>query len=123
MLLRRCGILVRNGSSYNTYGFRNCRNIVTSCRAVLLPRFGGPDVLDLRENVNVPDLKPNEVLVRARAVSINPLDTRVSSIFCLFSILCCNCICSKLSLRIKKRGIYWSTISLKWKTDEKLKLF
>ncbi|KAI5662479.1 hypothetical protein M9H77_21802 [Catharanthus roseus] len=79
MLLRRCGILVRNGSSYNTYGFRNCRNIVTSCRAVLLPRFGGPDVLDLRENVNVPDLKPNEVLVRARAVSINPLDTRMRS--------------------------------------------
>ncbi|XP_016555226.1 reticulon-4-interacting protein 1, mitochondrial isoform X2 [Capsicum annuum] len=52
------------------------RGIVTSCRAVLLPRFGGPEVLEFHENVAVPDLKPNHVLVRARAVSINPLDTR-----------------------------------------------
>lgn len=54
------------------------RNIVTSCRAVLLPRFGGADVLEVRDNVRVPDLKENEVLVRVRAVSVNPLDTRVS---------------------------------------------
>uniref|UniRef100_A0A7N2R931 Enoyl reductase (ER) domain-containing protein n=1 Tax=Quercus lobata TaxID=97700 RepID=A0A7N2R931_QUELO len=52
------------------------RGIVTSCRAVVLPRFGGPEVLEVRPNVEVPDLKPNEVLVRARAVSVNPLDTR-----------------------------------------------
>ncbi|CAN4096970.1 unnamed protein product [Withania somnifera] len=55
------------------------RGIVTSCRAVLLPRFGGPEVLELHENVAVPDLKLNQVLVRARAVSINPLDTRMRS--------------------------------------------
>nr|XP_027127028.1 reticulon-4-interacting protein 1, mitochondrial-like [Coffea arabica] len=67
-----------NGSLRSRQGFKTCnRSIVTSCRAVLLPRFGGPDVLELRDNVNVPDLKPNEVLVRARAVSINPLDTRM----------------------------------------------
>lgn len=77
LLLRRNGML-KNGSSWNSYDFKSCRNIVTSCRAVLLPRFGGPDVLELRDNVNVPDLKPNEALVRARAVSINPLDIRVS---------------------------------------------
>ncbi|KAL7129495.1 hypothetical protein ABFS83_13G070300 [Erythranthe nasuta] len=53
------------------------RSVATSCRAVLLPRFGGPEVLELRDNVSVPDLKPNEVLVRARAVSINPLDCRM----------------------------------------------
>ncbi|KAK9078225.1 hypothetical protein SSX86_002282 [Deinandra increscens subsp. villosa] len=53
------------------------RSIVTSCRAVVLPRFGGADVLEVRDNVRVPDLKPNEVLVRARAVSVNPLDTRM----------------------------------------------
>ncbi|KAB1216547.1 Reticulon-4-interacting protein 1, mitochondrial [Morella rubra] len=53
------------------------RGIVTSCRAVVLQRFGGPEVLELRPNVEVPDLKSNEVLVRARAVSINPLDTRM----------------------------------------------
>lgn len=57
------------------------RGIATSCRAVLCPRFGGPEVLEFHQNVVVPDLKPNQVLVRARAVSINPLDTRVSSLF------------------------------------------
>ncbi|KDP34858.1 hypothetical protein JCGZ_09146 [Jatropha curcas] len=52
---------------------------VTSCRAVLVPRFGGPEVLELRSDLEVPQLKPKEVLVRARAVSINPLDTRMRS--------------------------------------------
>ncbi|KAK7846755.1 uncharacterized protein LOC136069225 [Quercus suber] len=55
------------------------RGIVTSCRAVVLPRFGGPEVLEVRPNVEVPELKPNEVLVRAHAVSVNPLDTRMRS--------------------------------------------
>jgi hypothetical protein len=50
-------------------------------RAVVVPRFGGPEVLELRQGVPVPDLKPGEVLVRARAVSINPLDLRVSTPF------------------------------------------
>ncbi|XP_057963805.1 uncharacterized protein LOC131154964 [Malania oleifera] len=58
-----------------TLGWFRC--IVSSCRAVVLPRFGGPEVLQLRPNVDVPDLKPDDVLVRARAVSINPLDTRM----------------------------------------------
>ncbi|KAF9606223.1 hypothetical protein IFM89_023806 [Coptis chinensis] len=53
------------------------RSIVTSCRAVVFPRFGGPEVLEIRSNVQIPDLKPHHVLVRARAVSINPLDTRM----------------------------------------------
>ncbi|CAH8293265.1 unnamed protein product [Eruca vesicaria subsp. sativa] len=53
------------------------RSIFTGCRAVMLPRFGGPEVLELRENVPVPNLNPNEVLVRAKAVSINPLDCRL----------------------------------------------
>jgi hypothetical protein len=52
-----------------------------SSRAVVVPRFGGPEVLELRQGVPVPDLKPREVLVRARAVSINPLDLRVSTPF------------------------------------------
>lgn len=60
---------------------RGARLIATSCRAVVLPRFGGPEELELRDDVVVPDLKPNEVLVRARAVSINPLDTRVCFFF------------------------------------------
>jgi len=63
----------------------HCRRMSTAARAVVLPRFGGPEVLELRPSVGVPDLKPREVLVRARAVSINPLDLRVSS-SCLFPL-------------------------------------
>ena len=54
------------------------RSVFTGCRAVILPRFGGPEVFELRENVPVPNLNPNEVLVKAKAVSVNPLDCRVS---------------------------------------------
>ncbi|KAL9271753.1 Reticulon-4-interacting protein 1, mitochondrial-like protein [Drosera capensis] len=53
------------------------RNLVTSCRAVVVPRFGGPDVLEIRDHVEVPNLKPHEVLVKAHAVSVNPLDLRM----------------------------------------------
>lgn len=72
-----------HGGSPFLHGFRT---IVTTCRAVVVPRFGGPEVLQLRPDVHVPNLKPNEVLVRARAVSINPLDTRVRFL-CLGSLL------------------------------------
>lgn len=71
-------------SNSNKLGFRH---IVTSCRAVVLPRFGGPEVLELRDDASVPDLKPSEVLVRARAVSVNPLDTRVSSSVFVFKLI------------------------------------
>ncbi|KAJ4726379.1 Reticulon-4-interacting 1, mitochondrial [Melia azedarach] len=63
----------------SVWSLRFVRFMVTSCRAVVLPRFGGPQVLEVRPNVEVPDLKANEVLVRTRAVSINPLDTRMRS--------------------------------------------
>ncbi|GAB2284452.1 hypothetical protein Dimus_018903 [Dionaea muscipula] len=53
------------------------RSLVTRCRAVVVTRFGGPEVLQIREDVKVPDLKPNQVLVRTRAVSVNPLDLRM----------------------------------------------
>ncbi|KAG9154926.1 hypothetical protein Leryth_015532 [Lithospermum erythrorhizon] len=56
-------------------GLGGGRSIVSSCRAVVLPRFGGPEVFQVRDDVSVPDLKPQQVLVRTRAVSINPLDT------------------------------------------------
>ncbi|KAL0328445.1 UNVERIFIED_CONTAM: Reticulon-4-interacting protein 1, mitochondrial [Sesamum calycinum] len=76
-LLRRSTEMVLNGGMSKIGVSQLRRSMVTSCRAVLLPRFGGPEVLDLRDDVDVPHLKPNEVLVRARAVSVNPLDTRV----------------------------------------------
>ncbi|XP_057457689.1 uncharacterized protein LOC130748478 [Lotus japonicus] len=50
---------------------------ISTCRAILLRSFGGPEKLELHTNVPVPPLKPHEVLVRARAVSVNPLDTRM----------------------------------------------
>ncbi len=42
-------------------------------KAVRLHRFGGPEVLRF-EDVPVPALNPGEVLVRARAVGVNPPD-------------------------------------------------
>eukprot|EP01018_Ginkgo_biloba_P000669 Gb_01744 [translate_table: standard] len=53
--------------------------LMSTCRAVVLPRFGGPEVLEVRHNVSVPDLGSSEVLVRTFAVGINPLDTRMRS--------------------------------------------
>lgn len=63
----------------NSCSLWGLRSIVTSCKAVMLPRFGGPEVLEIRDHVEVPDLEPSEVLVRTRAVSINPLDNRMRS--------------------------------------------
>ncbi|KAG0461210.1 hypothetical protein HPP92_021507 [Vanilla planifolia] len=59
--------------------FRFVTTAATTCRAVVLPRFGSSEVLEIRPFVAVPELKPREVLVRARAVSINPLDLRMRS--------------------------------------------
>ncbi|XP_019056280.1 PREDICTED: LOW QUALITY PROTEIN: reticulon-4-interacting protein 1 homolog, mitochondrial-like [Tarenaya hassleriana] len=53
------------------------RTFTVSFRTVRLTRFGVPEILELRELVPVPNLKPYEVLVRARTVSINPLDCRM----------------------------------------------
>ncbi|KAG1367935.1 reticulon-4-interacting protein 1, mitochondrial [Cocos nucifera] len=60
-------------------GFRAASTAAMTCRAVVLSRFGGPEVLEVRPSVEIPNLKPKEVLVRARAVSINPLDLRMRS--------------------------------------------
>lgn len=77
MAVWRLGSTKRRHSSSSMAKLGFIRNIVTNCRAVILPRFGGPEVLEIRHDVKVPDLKPHEVLVRTRAVSINPLDTRM----------------------------------------------
>ncbi|KAE9585171.1 hypothetical protein Lal_00017896 [Lupinus albus] len=63
----------------NYHHQQQLRSYVSTCRAVVLPSFGGADKLQLRSDVPVPLLKPNHVLVRTRAVSINPLDTRMRS--------------------------------------------
>ncbi|KAL3677457.1 hypothetical protein R1sor_027405 [Riccia sorocarpa] len=50
---------------------------LSTCSAVLVTRFGGPEVLEYRTGVGLPDVGPNEVLIRTRAVSVNPLDLRM----------------------------------------------
>ncbi|ESW21418.1 hypothetical protein PHAVU_005G069200 [Phaseolus vulgaris] len=61
----------------SAFSYHRLKSYVSDCRAVLLPSFGGPHLLELRSHVQVPPLKPHEVLVRTRAVSVNPLDTRM----------------------------------------------
>ena len=93
-LLRRSSDVALIGGT-SKLGFNEFRRtVVSTCRAVLVPRFGGAEVLELREDVIVPDLKPNEVLVRARAVSVNPLDCRVSSaLLAICMQILCNAFC------------------------------
>jgi NADPH:quinone reductase-like Zn-dependent oxidoreductase len=45
-------------------------------RAAVADRYGGPDVLELRE-VDEPKVGPDYVLVRVAAASINPVDTKI----------------------------------------------
>ena len=42
-------------------------------KAIVQDRYGSPDVLDLQE-IDKPNIKDNEVLVRVRAAGVNPLD-------------------------------------------------
>ncbi|SDR51458.1 NADPH:quinone reductase [Paraburkholderia fungorum] len=44
-------------------------------RAFRIHRFGGPDVLR-SERIDVPPIGPNEVLVRVKAASVNPVDIK-----------------------------------------------
>lgn len=46
-------------------------------RAVVLDRFGSPDHLTLRDDVDTPEAGPGQVLVRVHAASVNPVDTKV----------------------------------------------
>ncbi|HEQ98290.1 MAG TPA: NAD(P)-dependent alcohol dehydrogenase [candidate division Zixibacteria bacterium] len=45
-------------------------------KAVMRTKYGSPDVLELRE-IDRPDPKDNQVLVKVHAVSVNPLDWHV----------------------------------------------
>jgi NADPH:quinone reductase len=49
------------------------KNTMNSMRAVWISRFGGPEVLDVRE-VGKPDVTPEQVLVRVRATALNRAD-------------------------------------------------
>ncbi|MBJ7329329.1 MAG: NADP-dependent oxidoreductase [Solirubrobacteraceae bacterium] len=46
-------------------------------RGIALDQFGGPEVLQLREDLPVPPVGPDTVLVRVRAAGVNPVDAKV----------------------------------------------
>src|SRR3954464_7959569 len=52
------------------------RPITPPVRAVMIDRFGGPDVLVLRET-DPPEPGPDDVLVRVVAAGTNPVDAKV----------------------------------------------
>jgi NADPH:quinone reductase-like Zn-dependent oxidoreductase len=45
-------------------------------KAIIAPKYGGPEVLELKD-VEKPSLKPNEVLVKVRAASLNAADFEI----------------------------------------------
>jgi len=47
-------------------------------KAVVVPRFGGPDVLTVEE-LPLPELRHEDVLIRVRAIGINPVDHKTRS--------------------------------------------
>lgn len=48
-------------------------------RAIIAERYGGPEVLELAQDVPVPRVGPNGVLVRVYASSVNPVDWKLRS--------------------------------------------
>ena len=58
--------------------FRPIEKEKRSMRAAVIPRYGPPDVLEIRD-VARPDVCPGRVLIRVRAAGINPLDWRIRS--------------------------------------------
>jgi NADPH:quinone reductase len=48
-------------------------------RAILVRAFGGPEVLQIEENVTLPAPGAGQVLVRVRAAGVNPVDTYIRS--------------------------------------------
>jgi NADPH:quinone reductase len=51
---------------------------MTIARAVVAPRYGGPEVLEVRE-VEVPAPGPGEVTIEVRAAGLNPVDFKLFS--------------------------------------------
>eukprot|EP00511_Aplanochytrium_stocchinoi_P008708 CAMPEP_0204851052 /NCGR_PEP_ID=MMETSP1347-20130617/9238_1 /ASSEMBLY_ACC=CAM_ASM_000690 /TAXON_ID=215587 /ORGANISM="Aplanochytrium stocchinoi, Strain GSBS06" /LENGTH=45 /DNA_ID= /DNA_START= /DNA_END= /DNA_ORIENTATION= len=42
-------------------------------KAVVINQYGDSNVLEYKENVPIPVLKPSQVLVKVKAASINPV--------------------------------------------------
>jgi len=52
-------------------------NIVTFMKAVLCEQYGGPEVLEIADDLGVPHMGPNGVLVQVHATSVNPVDWKL----------------------------------------------
>jgi len=46
-------------------------------RAIRVQRFGGPEVLEVDNNVSIPEIKENQVLVRIVYAGVNPVETYI----------------------------------------------
>jgi len=46
-------------------------------KAIIAEQYGGPDVLQLADDLDIPHVGPNGVLVRLRATSVNPVDWKL----------------------------------------------
>ncbi|KAH7441188.1 hypothetical protein KP509_03G028300 [Ceratopteris richardii] len=78
MMARLSLLRVGSRQSYKKFiGCKDCSKRAFSCKAVVLPRFGSPDVLQIRSNETLPDLGSTEVLVATKAAAVNPLDARI----------------------------------------------
>ena len=44
----------------------------TTMKAVRIHAYGGPEVLHYEENIPVPSLKPDDLLIQVRAAAVNP---------------------------------------------------
>lgn len=57
----------------------NCelRSTIARMKAILCEQYGGPEVLQMADDVPTPRVGPNGVLVQVRATSINPVDWKL----------------------------------------------
>jgi len=53
-------------------------------KAIVIDRIGGPEVFEMRE-VETPKLKPGHLLVKVKATSVNPIDTKLRKLALRFS--------------------------------------
>lgn len=72
-VLRRAGFLYRRYAWELTRSFGHRRLIPDSMQAIRFHAYGGPEVLQLEE-IPVPEIKPDEVLVRVHAAGVNYID-------------------------------------------------
>lgn len=53
--------------------------IIKNMKAIRVHQFGGPEVLQYEVNAPIPKLEPGSILLRVKAVGINPVDTYIRS--------------------------------------------